>query len=62
LSIPFLNDAAEWLDTTRTIAEMGERTISGTERAQFGASMALWLLLPLAIGRLRIARGEIRAA
>ena len=41
---------------------MTEHALSGQEWAQFGTSMALWLVLPLAIGLWRIARGEIRAA
>ena len=61
-SIPFLNDAAQWLDTTRTTAPMTERLLTGEEWAQFAASQALWLALPLAIGLYRIARGEIRAS
>jgi ABC-2 type transport system permease protein len=61
-SISWLNDAAQWLDTTRTTEHMTERTMSGEEWAQFGTSMALWLVLPLAIGLFRIAKGEIRAA
>jgi hypothetical protein len=61
-SIPFLNDAARWLDTTRTTTPMTEHLLSGTEWARFATSEALWLLLPLAIGLWRIARNEIRAA
>jgi ABC-type transport system involved in multi-copper enzyme maturation permease subunit len=61
-SIRWLNDAAQWLDTTRTTEHMAERTLSGDEWAKFGTSMALWLVLPLAIGLFRIAKGEIRAA
>jgi ABC-type transport system involved in multi-copper enzyme maturation permease subunit len=61
-SIRFLNDAAQWLDTTRTTEPLTDHTLSGDEWAQLGTSMALWLLLPLAIGLWRIARGEIRAA
>jgi ABC-2 type transport system permease protein len=60
-SIRWLNDAAQWLDTTRTTEPMLERTLTGQEWAQLGTSMALWLVLPLAIGLFRIARGEIRA-
>ena len=60
-SIPFLNDAAHWLDTTRTTGAMTDRTISAHEWLQFGTSQLLWLVLPLAIGLIRIARGEIRA-
>jgi hypothetical protein len=61
-SIPALNDAAQWLDTSRTTAPMTDRLLSGEEWAQLGTSMALWLALPLAIGLWRIAKGEIRAA
>ena len=61
-SIRWFNDAAQWLDTARTTAPMAERTLSGEEWAQFGTSMLLWLVLPLAIGLVRIAKGEIRAA
>jgi len=61
-SIRFLKDAGEWLDTTRTTAPLTERALSGEEWAQLGTSMLLWLVLPLAIGLIRIARDEIRAA
>jgi hypothetical protein len=61
-AIPFLNDAARWLDTTRTTSPMTEHLLSGTEWARFATSQALWLLLPLAVGIYRIARNEIRAA
>lgn len=61
-SIPFLNDAAQWLDTTRTTAPMTERLLTGEEWAQFATSQLLWVALPLAIGLWRIAKGEIRAA
>jgi len=61
-SIPFLHDAAQWLDTNRTTAPMTERAISAHEWLQFGTSQLLWLALPLAIGIYRITRNEIRAA
>ena len=61
-SIPFLDDAADWLDTTRTTGPMTERLLSGEEWAQLATSQALWVALPLAIGLWRIAKGEIRAS
>jgi hypothetical protein len=61
-AIPFLSDAADWLDTTQTTTPMSEHVLSAHEWAQFATSQALWLALPLAIGLWRIARGEIRAA
>jgi hypothetical protein len=60
-AIPFLNDAAHWLDTSRTTEHRADRALSAHEWAQFGASQALWLVLPLAIGLFRVARAEIRA-
>ena len=60
-SLSFLTDAAEWLDTTRTTSPIFERTLDGTEWAQLGTSLALWMLLPLLIGAWRIVKGEIRA-
>jgi ABC-type transport system involved in multi-copper enzyme maturation permease subunit len=61
-SIRFLNDAGEWLDTTRTTEPLTERALDSTEWAQLGTSLLLWLVLPLVIGLFRISRGEIRAA
>jgi hypothetical protein len=60
--IPFLNDAAEWLDTTKTSTGMDEHAISAHDWLQFGTSYLVWLVLPLAIGLYRISRGEVRAA
>jgi ABC-2 type transport system permease protein len=60
-SIPFLNDVAHWIDTNRTTTHMAERALTMHEWAQFGASQAVWLVLPLAIGLFRVARAEIRA-
>jgi ABC-2 type transport system permease protein len=41
---------------------MLDRALTASEWAQVGTSLALGMLLPLAIGLWRIARGEIRAA
>ena len=37
--IPFLNDAADWLDTTRTTEPLTEHAATAHEWAQFGTSM-----------------------
>ena len=60
--IPWLNDAAEWLDTARTTEPFTEHAASAHEWAQFATSMGLWLVLPLAIGLWRVARSEIRSS
>jgi hypothetical protein len=60
VSLPFLDDVAPWVDTTRSMAAIAEETLSGTEWARVGTTLALWLALPLAIGLWRVMRDEIR--
>ena len=60
-AIPFFNDAAGWIDTTQTTGPLTEGVASGIEWARFWVSMGVWMILPLAIGLYRIAKGEIRA-
>ena len=59
-SLAFLEGAARWLDSSRTFSPMLEDALSGTEWARVATTVALWILLPLVIGALRIARGEVR--
>jgi ABC-2 type transport system permease protein len=59
-SLPFMDDVAPWLDTARSLEPMAQETLSGTEWARVGTTLALWLVLPLAIGLWRVQRGEIR--
>jgi hypothetical protein len=61
-AIPFMDSAADWIDTTRTTTPLTEGVANATEWAQFWVSMGVWLFLPLAVGLYRIAKGEIRAA
>ena len=61
-AIPIFNDAAGWIDTTQTSEPLTEGVASGIEWARFWVSMGVWMILPLAIGLYRIAKGEIRAA
>ena len=48
-----------WLDLSTTTLPMYEGTLEGQGWAQVGTSVALWLLLPLVLGWLRIERSEI---
>jgi ABC-2 type transport system permease protein len=59
-SISAFEGAAKWLDQSRTMAEMGERALSGTEWARVGTSVALWVLLPIVIGFWRVRRNDVR--
>lgn len=59
--ISALRDIAEWLDTSRTMGEMGgDNLLSGTEWARVFVSLLLWMALPLTIGWWRVTRGEVR--
>jgi hypothetical protein len=58
-SLSFFADAAPWLDTRLALAPLHEEVLSATQWAQAGTALALWMLLPLLIGILRITRREV---
>ncbi|MGZ4271566.1 MAG: ABC transporter permease [Solirubrobacteraceae bacterium] len=55
-----LDTVVHWLDPTSSLAPMTEHLMDATEWAHAGATLALWMVLPLVVGRWRIQRGEIR--
>jgi ABC-2 type transport system permease protein len=55
-----LEGAAKWLDQSRTMADMGDHALSGTEWARVGTSVALWVLLPVVLGFWRVKRNDVR--
>ena len=55
-----LDTVVHWLDPTSSLAPMTEHLMDATEWAHAGATLALWMVLPLVIGVWRIQRGEIR--
>ena len=58
--IPALEGVARWLDTGRTMSPLLEESLSATEWARVGTSLALWLLVPLALGVWRVLRADVR--
>jgi ABC-2 type transport system permease protein len=58
-SIHVLEPAARWLDGTRSLSPLTEHLLSSTEWARAGTTLALWMVLPLAIGLWRILRDEV---
>jgi hypothetical protein len=50
---------ARWLDGAHTLAPMSEHALSVTEWAHAGATLAMWVVVPLTIGAYRIARSEV---
>jgi ABC-2 type transport system permease protein len=55
-----LEGVAKWLDQGRTMADMGEYALSADQWARVGASVALWVLLPIVIGFWRVHRNDVR--
>lgn len=56
-----LQDVAAWLDLNQTFGRLMDSEMpNATEWAQAGASAALWIVLPLAIGTWRVLRREVK--
>ena len=58
-SLPFLADAAPWLDTRLAFGPLSQEVLSATQWAHVGTAAVLWVLLPLLIGLWRITRREV---
>ena len=51
---------ARWLDTSQTVQPLVDGNMSGTDWAQLGTSMALWVGLVMLIGLWRLRRTELK--
>ncbi len=60
-SLPFLADAAPWLDTRLALGPMPREVMTATQWAHAATALALWMLLPLLAGLWRITRREVAA-
>ena len=58
-SLSYFADVAPWLDTRLALDPLPREVLSATQWAHAGTALALWMLLPLAIGTWRIARREV---
>jgi ABC-type transport system involved in multi-copper enzyme maturation permease subunit len=58
-SLPFLKGPSHWLDQSRALAPLTDHLMSATEWAHAGTALALWMVVPLAIGYWRFTRGEV---
>jgi hypothetical protein len=54
-----LDRVRDWLDLTTTTMPMYDGSLDGQGWVQVGTSVALWGLLPMVLGWLRIQRSEI---
>jgi ABC-2 type transport system permease protein len=54
-----LGDAAGWLDLNVTTVPLSEPAMSSGEWARLGVSCAVWVILPLVLGTVRVLRREV---
>jgi ABC-2 type transport system permease protein len=55
-----VEEAARWLDTNQTVAALNTPGMTGGEWAKLGTSVAVWVVLPLLIGLIRLVRREVK--
>jgi len=57
-SLSFFSEVAPWLDTRLALDRLPAEVLTGTQWAHVGTALALWMLLPLALGVARITKRE----
>jgi ABC-2 type transport system permease protein len=58
-SLPPFAGLARWLDTSRALGPLTDHPLSPLEWAHAGTTLALWLVVPLAVGLARITRADV---
>ena len=61
VSLHVFTGIAPWVDTARALSPMHEEVMNATQWAHAASALAIWMLIPLAIGTWRITRHEITA-
>ncbi len=59
-TIPGLDGAVDWLDTSTTFAPLVEGGADAGAWARIGVSAVVWIVVPLVVGVVRIRRSEVR--
>ena len=57
-SLSFFSEVAPWLDTRLALDPLPAEVLDATQWAHAGTALALWMLLPLALGIARITKRE----
>lgn len=58
---PAMRDAAPWIDTSTAQTPLFDGgSLSGSEWAHLASASAIWILLPLVIGLIRVQRAEVK--
>jgi ABC-2 type transport system permease protein len=60
-TLSFFTTIAPWLDTRLALDPLTRDALNANEWAHVGTALALWMLLPLAVGTWRITRREVAA-
>ncbi|WP_076261303.1 ABC transporter permease [Intrasporangium flavum] len=58
--VSWLRTASEWLDMNQTMNPLFQGSLTGEQWTHLGASVALWVVLPLAVGIWRLTRSEVK--
>jgi ABC-2 type transport system permease protein len=53
---------ADWIDTSRTFAPLVENEMASGDWGRLAVSAAIWIVLPLVLGLLRLQRAEVKSA
>ncbi len=61
-TVEWVADIGRWIDLNTTSTPLVTHQMDGEAWAQFGVSVAIWVLLPLALGVLRLLRREVKSA
>ena len=59
-SVHAIEKPAKWLDTSQTVQPLVDGNMTGTDWAQLGTSMALWVGVVMLIGLWRLRRTELK--
>jgi tetrahydromethanopterin S-methyltransferase subunit B len=62
VSLPAFGRTAPWLDTRLALGPMPKEVMSVTQWAHAATALAIWMLLPLAVGIWRVTRPDAAAA
>lgn len=60
--ISSLSKPSEWFDTAKTTPPLAEGRMEGDDWGKLAVSMAIWVVLPLVLGFIRLQRNEIKSA
>lgn len=59
-AVSWLRTAAEWLDTSQTLQPLYNAQMQGDDWPKLFVSIAVWVVLPLVLGMIRLRRSEVK--